>query len=112
MFLLNFHSVAGAGAYVFAKRSINADRKSRHEEERQRRMKAQMRLDEVNPPPPAKAPRKRKSVLDSADNPSSEASTDPAPTRHAPYDDEQKVREKSKYSPTEPYRSKKGDRFS
>jgi len=50
--------------------------------------------------------------FDVAGSPSSEASHDPAPTRHAPENDSQRVREKSKYEAGEPYRAKKGDRFS
>lgn len=49
---------------------------------------------------------------DDANKPSQEASHDPAPTRHAPEDELQKAREKSKYEAAEPYRSRKGDRFS
>lgn len=45
-------------------------------------------------------------------NPSSQASQDPAPTRHAPEDAAQKEREKSKYEASDVYRSRKGDRFS
>lgn len=45
-------------------------------------------------------------------SPSSEASHDPAPTRHAPESGGQKPREKSKYEASEPFRAKKGDRFS
>lgn len=45
-------------------------------------------------------------------NPSSQASQDPAPTRHAPTDAEQKASEKSKYEASDVYRSRKGDRFS
>jgi hypothetical protein len=45
-------------------------------------------------------------------NPSSQASVDPAPTRHAPEDEAQRVGEKSKYEASVPYRSRKGDRFS
>jgi hypothetical protein len=37
---------------------------------------------------------------------------DPAPTRHAPATEGQRVREKSKYETSEPFRAKKGDRFS
>lgn len=46
---------------------------------------------------------------DYAGSPSGEASQDPAPTSHHP-GGEEVVR--SKYEPTEVYRSKKGDRFS
>ncbi|KAF2685452.1 hypothetical protein K458DRAFT_430957 [Lentithecium fluviatile CBS 122367] len=49
---------------------------------------------------------------DEASNPSREASKDPAPTRHAPEDEAQKMREKSKYEASDVYRSRKGDRFS
>jgi hypothetical protein len=37
---------------------------------------------------------------------------DPAATRHEPLNDEERVREKSKYEATEVFRSPKGDRFS
>jgi hypothetical protein len=50
---------------------------------------------------------------DHSGSPSQEASTlDPAPTRHAPESEGQRVREKSKYEASEPFRAKKGDRFS
>jgi hypothetical protein len=49
---------------------------------------------------------------DHSGSPSQEATLDPAPTRHAPESEGQRVREKSKYETTEPFRSKKGDRFS
>ena len=48
---------------------------------------------------------------DHAGSPSSEASNDPAPTRHIPETGEQRMREKSKYEATEEWRGKKGDRF-
>jgi hypothetical protein len=45
--------------------------------------------------------------------PSQEASmNEPAPTRHAPEDEAQKMREKSKYEASDVFRSRKGDRFS
>ena len=50
--------------------------------------------------------------LDHAGSPSSEASEDVAAVGHAPETTDQKMREKSKYEAAEPYRSKKGDRFS
>ena len=49
---------------------------------------------------------------DNASDPSQEANSDPAPTRHAPEDEQQRVKEKSKYESLEPFRSRKGDRFS
>jgi hypothetical protein len=54
----------------------------------------------------------RDKSLDHAGSPSSEASEDAAPVGHAPATVEQKIKEKSKYEAAEPYRSKKGDRFS
>lgn len=50
--------------------------------------------------------------LDHAGSPSSEISEDPAPIGHAPETADQKMREKSKYEAAEPFRSKKGNRFS
>lgn len=49
---------------------------------------------------------------DSSGSPSQESSLDPAATRHAPDTEGQRVREKSKYETSEPFRGKKGDRFS
>ena len=50
---------------------------------------------------------------DAAGSPSMESvSGDPAPTRHAPSTERERVFEKSKYEATVPYTSKKGDRFS
>lgn len=49
---------------------------------------------------------------DEASHPSQEASMDPAPTRHAPEDEQQKMKEKSKYEASDVYRQKRGDRFS
>ena len=50
--------------------------------------------------------------LDHAGSPSSEISEDVAPVGHAPETPEQRITEKSKYEAAEPYRSKKGNRFS
>ena len=50
--------------------------------------------------------------LDHAGSPSSEASEEAAPVGHAPETADQKMRERSKYEAAEPFRSKKGDRFS
>jgi hypothetical protein len=49
---------------------------------------------------------------DSTGSPSQEATIDPAPTRHAPHTEGQRVTEKSKYETSEPFRARKGDRFS
>lgn len=39
------------------------------------------------------------------------AVSDPAPTRHAPVDDAQRIKEKSKFEASEVWRSPKGDRL-
>lgn len=49
---------------------------------------------------------------DSAGSPSQEMSNDPAPTRHAPATERERLEEKSKFEANTPYRSSKGDRFS
>lgn len=49
---------------------------------------------------------------DTAGSPSQESSSDPAPTRHAPATEGQRVVEKSKYESSVPFTSPKGDRFS
>ncbi|KAF2646773.1 hypothetical protein P280DRAFT_464945 [Massarina eburnea CBS 473.64] len=126
--------VAGGGAYYFAKKSINADRAAKAEADHQKRMnlyklEQQHLNNSPNSTPPA--PRSVTSELgkkrgetgkrvdrdwhegnDEAGKPSREASTDPAATRHAPEDEEGKMREKSKYEASDVYRSRKGDRFS
>ena len=126
---------AGGGAYYFAKRSINADRAHKAEIEHQKRI-AQYQLEQAylsnpspapsNPPAPGSVSselgKRREAVgrenkdwyvgKDEASNPSQEASSDPAPTRHAPEDERQRVSEKSKYEASDVYRSRKGDRFS
>lgn len=53
-----------------------------------------------------------KDWVDDASDPSQEASMDPAPTRHAPVDEGQREKEKSKYEASDVFRSRKGDRFS
>lgn len=115
--------VAGGGAYYFAKKGINADRAARFEAE-QKRKGIQQRLEAKYDDSPATRTRKPKSQtdpnsgthntkgLDHAGSPSSEISEDAAPVGHAPVDTEQRMRERSKYEAAEPYRSKKGDRFS
>lgn len=100
--------VAGGGAYYFAKKSINADRATRFEaEQKKRRYQESLEYSAPHSTRSAGPPK-----TDSSGSPSQEASTDPAPTRHAPESEGQRVKEKSKYETTEPFRSKKGDRFS
>jgi len=120
--------VAGGGAYYFAKRSINADRAARYEAEQKKQSRLR-RLESSsipfnNAPPSTKSKGKSKTQsdpssgtnntkgLDHAGSPSSEISEDAAPVGHAPVDQDQKIREKSKYEAAEPFRSKKGDRLS
>ncbi|EXJ93484.1 hypothetical protein A1O1_01876 [Capronia coronata CBS 617.96] len=117
--------VAGGGAYYFAKKSINADRAARYDAE-QKRKAQQQRLEARFSYKDAPATKTKKPLaqtdpnsgthnakgLDHAGSPSSEISEDAAPVGHAPVDTEQRMREKSKYEAAEPYRSKKGDRFS
>ncbi|KAI0397062.1 hypothetical protein F5Y17DRAFT_416995 [Xylariaceae sp. FL0594] len=111
--------VGGAGAYYFAKKSINADRAQRLEEtyRKKREMEA---LENTNYKPiqssstsSATIPNNDSPVSnDLTGSPSREASSDPAPTRHAPATEGQRVFEKSKYETSTPFRSPKGDRFS
>jgi hypothetical protein len=99
---------AGGAAYYFAKKSINADRAARFEADQKRRqMQDSLEYSAVNPGKNGGPPRS-----DHSGSPSQEATLDPAPTRHAPESEGQRVREKSKYETSEPFRSKKGDRFS
>ncbi|KAL1848399.1 hypothetical protein Plec18167_004818 [Paecilomyces lecythidis] len=128
--------VAGGGAYYFAKSSINSDRAARYEAELRRKaaLAAQEYQDRHKPAPPTpssappnnlKTPvptsdpslqraklAQQNNVPDVAGSPSSEASNDPAPTRHEPDTDAQRVLEKSKYEAAEPFRPPRGNRFS
>ena len=102
---------AGGGAYVFAKRSVNADKKARHEEEmKRRRLKNALDAEFYAKPPSPKQGHKK--PHDHANSPSTEASQDPAPTEHPLGTGDQKAHEEGKYIATKPYKSKKGDRFS
>ncbi|KAI4607512.1 hypothetical protein J4E80_009625 [Alternaria sp. BMP 0032] len=131
--------VAGGGAYFFAKRSINADRAAKAEADRQKRIRlyelehglqnSAPTTTPLNPTAKAgstqAAPQSVTSEvgrlraegggnggMGGEGNPSMQASQDPAPTRHAPESEGQRVGEKSKYEAPEVYRSRKGDRFS
>ena len=110
--------VAGGGAYYFAKRSVNADRAARYNKDMQHKRTLQNYefAEPTSKPPPMKKKRKptddattaAAQGADPAGSPSAEASGDPAPTRHAP----ESGKERSRFEAAEPYRSKKGDRFS
>ena len=104
--------VAGAGSYYFAKRSINADRDERaHKAELARQHRERLRAQEAvsreaayqtsNPVSGNSA------APGSSIDPSKEAGQDPAPTAHA-----EPELPRSKYEAREPFRSRKGDRFS
>jgi hypothetical protein len=116
-------TLAGAGAYVFAKRSINEDRQARLEEQRKKRAMADsLEYSENVPSRPlssatmggsdASGTNGTPPRTDTAGSPSQESSSDPAPTRHAPANEGQRVLEKSKYESSVPFKSPKGDRFS
>ncbi|RNJ60530.1 hypothetical protein D7B24_007453 [Verticillium nonalfalfae] len=111
--------VAGGGAYYFAKKSINADRMTRLEDQRRKKqMIESMEYSENVPSRPLSSatmggtPAASPARTDTAGSPSQEAGADPAPTRHAPTTEEQRIFEKSKYESAAPFRSTKGDRFS
>lgn len=87
---------AGGGAYYFAKRSINKDRQERADAELERRR--QLERLQYGAPPPAKR-------SDGHASPGKDSQYDVSPGT------EQHVG-KSKYESNEPFRSKKGDRFS
>jgi hypothetical protein len=118
--------VAGGGAYYFAKQSINADRAARFEAEIKR--KAQLKAQEAEhrreaiststPSPTDDGSLKRanmarfQNAADDVASPSAEASHDPAPTRHEPMTETDRVHEKGKYEAAAPFRPPSGNRFS
>lgn len=102
---------AGGGAYYYAKKSINAERQEKFErqqrfQQRNAELEYQNRISASATKPHSPPP-----LHDPSGSPSAEKA-DPAPTRHAPDSEEAKIFEKSKYEASEPFRSKKGDRFS
>ena len=102
---------AGGGAYAFAKRSVNADKKARHEEAlKRRRLKDTLDAEFSAKPPTPRQGHKRSH--DHANSPSTEASHDPAPTEHSLQNGEYSTQEERNYLATKPYKSRKGDRFS
>ncbi|ROW09120.1 hypothetical protein VPNG_05706 [Cytospora leucostoma] len=126
--------VAGGGAYVFAKRNINAERKTRLEEQLKRKG-ANQDWEEAE-----RAEKERLAASSAAasqpvndgtpvqrgvvGHPGREIDYDPAPVKHQPATEFQRQKEKaeeaaadtekyrSKYEAPKPYRSPKGDRFS
>lgn len=110
----HYGPTAGGAAYYFAKQSINADRMSRLEEQRKKKAIADslQYSQHVSPTTTGAEPNGGPARIDAVGSPSQESSSDPAPTRHAPTTEGQRVLEKSKYESAVPFRSTKGDRFS
>lgn len=110
-------STAGAGAYYFAKREINADRQAKLEQSR-RSKQAIRNMEYAGVESGSAAGTTYGSTngsparTDNVGSPSQEASNDPAATRHAPATESQRITEKSKFESSTTYRSPKGDRFS
>lgn len=97
--------LAGGGAYYFAKRSINADREERAlAMERRRQATRPLRSSDLGPATFNSA----SSAQQDRPSPSQEAAADPAPVTHVQED----MSAKGKYEAAEPFRSRKGDRFS
>ncbi|OQD73367.1 hypothetical protein PENDEC_c015G02608 [Penicillium decumbens] len=118
--------VAGGGAYYFAKQSINADRAARFDAEVKRKAQAKAQEAEhrrqaisASTPTPSDDPSLKRANMarfqnaaDDVASPSAEASHDPAPTRHEPMTETDRVQEKGKYEASVPYRPPTGNRFS
>ncbi|KAK4114530.1 hypothetical protein N656DRAFT_843273 [Canariomyces notabilis] len=117
-------TMSGGAAYYFAKRQINADRQARLEDQRKKKTMIDSLEYSQNVPSrpfssatmggtdPGVALNGGPPRTDPVGSPSQESSSDPAPTRHAPATEGQRVLEKSKYESSTPFRSPKGDRFS
>ncbi|KUI71291.1 hypothetical protein VM1G_06935 [Cytospora mali] len=109
---------AGAGAYVVAKRSINADRQARLEDQRKKKdMIASLENSQnVHSQPVSSSNTAGNYVNDGLPpkefSPSREMDFDPAPVKHRPVTEHERIYGKSKYEAAEPYKNKKGDRFS
>jgi hypothetical protein len=107
------HGIAGGGAYYFAKKSITADRAARHEVDVKR--KARLAAMEVEDRRLQASSSQRSNITlgrDDVASPSAEAGQDPAPTRHEPETEREKMLEKSKYEAAETFRPPRGNRFS
>ncbi|KAM3417212.1 hypothetical protein BST61_g5472 [Cercospora zeina] len=104
--------LAGGGSYYFAKKQINKDRderaatieKSRQQAERLRAQEQVARERAMSVNSSANATSGAVPVSDDRPSPSNEAASDPAPTKHAASE--------SRFEAKEPFRSRKGDRFS
>ena len=105
--------LAGGGAYYFAKRSINADREERaHAEERRRQQRERFRTQEALSRKSALAGEGAADGGRGSGKPAPNAEKpyigDPAPVTHA----QEEMAKRGKYEASEPYRSRRGDRFS
>jgi hypothetical protein len=88
-----------------AKRSINEDRQARFDKEQQRRrMTSSLEHNNAGDAPERSIAQARP---DAAGSPAQETGSVPTPASK-----QQRVVERSKYEASEPFRSKKGDRFS
>ena len=108
--------LAGGGAYYFAKREINAERRQQHLALQQRQRITPSYTLATAMEGTDKGTGEQSALYEqefgNKRDPAIEASQVPAPTRHEPQTADQRVREKSKYVASEVYRSPKGDRFS
>ncbi|EPS39922.1 hypothetical protein H072_6306 [Dactylellina haptotyla CBS 200.50] len=97
--------VGGGAAYYFAKQSIDAERREKHYQ----RILAQRRNEELEARGHASA-----STESARDHLAAQLSEvqEPAPTRHTPDDEEERVNSKSKFEASQPYKARRGDRFS
>ncbi|KAG5982873.1 hypothetical protein E4U55_001204 [Claviceps digitariae] len=106
--------VAGAGAYYFAKREINADRQAKLEAFRKKNQALQSGDYglESNSSSTITHNNGATARTDTAGSPSQEANHDPAATSHAAVTESDPLKGRSKYESAVPYATRKGDRFS
>jgi len=110
-------TLAAGGAYYFAKREIDADRREKHQKRQAKQRLSPLCLigGRLGVDGGMRWIGEEAMLYGShygSPSPAREAGSDPAPTRHEPANEEQRIREKSKYEASEVYRSPKGDRFS
>lgn len=99
--------LAGGGAYYFAKRSINSDRAERAAaEEHRRQQRERMRVTEAASRDSKLSKGATEKHEKRAPNAEKPEGRDPAAVEHARDED------RGKFEAKEPFRSRKGDRFS
>lgn len=102
---------AGGGSYVFAKRSVNAGKQARHEEEmKRRRLKESLEAEFYSKPTNSKQDHRK--PKNHTNSPSTEARHDPTTKERPVANGDEKPQEDNGYIASKPYRSRKGDRFS